>query len=198
LGDNVGIVLADVTGKSVKAAMVAAMTNGMLNEALNAQSELWNSPSLILGRMNVGLQPHLIRGMYTAMSLGILQPEEKQLVFSNAGMPYPIVKRGKEVWELEVNGMPLGLMDKAEYQDLNLDLEEGDFVIFHSDGVIEAENEAGEIYQTERLLEVFQQADPDISAQDMVDLIVRDVNAFVGGELEVSDDITIAVLRCIE
>ncbi len=197
LGGNAGIVLADVTGKSVKAAMVAAMTNGMLNEAISARKELWNSPSMILSRLNMGLQPHLIRGMYTAMSLGIIRVEEKQLVFSNAGMPYPIVKRGREVWELEANGMPLGLIDKAEYQDLSLDLEGGDLVVFYSDGVIEAENEAGDMYQTERLLELVQEASSALSAKEMVNLIVGDVAAFAGGE-EASDDITIVVLRCEE
>jgi len=195
LGENTGIVLADVTGKSVKAAMVAAMTSGMLNEAINVQNELWNSPSTILSRLNTGLHPHLIRGMFTAMSLGIIQPEQNRLIFSNAGMPYPIVKRGDEVWELEVNGMPLGLIDGAEYDDISIDLEAGDLVIFCSDGVIEAMDESEEMYQTGRLLEVVKEADPGISAQEMVDLIVSDVTEFTG-DVELSDDITIVALKC--
>jgi len=194
LGENTGIVLADVTGKSVKAAMVAAMTSGMMNEAIKVQSELWNSPTKVLSELNTGLHPHLTRNMCTAMSLGIIQPE-RQLIFSNAGMPYPIVKRGNEVWELEVNGMPLGLMDGAEYQDLSMGLEPGDLVVFCSDGVIEAVNEADEMYQTERLLKALEQAEPDISAQDIVDLIVEDVTVFMG-DGESSDDITLVVLRC--
>ena len=90
---------------------------------------------------------------------------------------------------------PLGITDAAEYDDLSVDLEDGDFLVFYSDGVIEAENEAGDIYQTERLLELIQQADPCLSAQEMVDLIISDVTAFVGG-VEPSDDITVVVLRC--
>ena len=112
-------------------------------------------------------------------------------------MPYPIVKRDNEVWELEVNGVPLGLMDSAKYEDLSVDLEVRDLVIFCSDGVIEAMNEAEEMYQTERLLEVVRQADVDMSAQEMVDLIVQDVAEFAGG-VELSDDITIVALRYIE
>jgi serine phosphatase RsbU (regulator of sigma subunit) len=195
LGDNTGIVLADVTGKSVKAAMVAAMTNGMLHSEVEGHEDIWDSPAGILSRLDVRLQPRLIPGMFAAMSLGILHAEEKRLVFSNAGMPYPIVKRASKVRELEVNGTPLGLVVGAEYQDLNVDMEEGDLVIFYSDGVTEAANEADEIYQTERLLELIQQADPGISAQEMVELILRDVTAFLHSE-EASDDITIVVLRC--
>ncbi len=91
--------------------------------------------------------------------------------------------------------MPLGIIGEAEYQDLSFDLE-GKFVIFYSDGVIEAENKAEEMYQTERLLDLIQQADPALSAQEMVELIVKDVTAFTGGE-EASDDITIVVLRYV-
>ena len=78
-------------------------------------------------------------------------------------MPYPIVKRGKEVWELEVSGLPLGLTDKVEYDELSIDLKAGELVVFYSDGVIEATNEADEMFQTERLLEVIQQAESGIS-----------------------------------
>jgi sigma-B regulation protein RsbU (phosphoserine phosphatase) len=197
MGENTGIALADVTGKSVKAAMIAAMANGMLHAEVRERVDVWDSPGMILRQLNTGLGPRLSRGMFTAMSLGVLQMADKRLLFSNAGMMYPVVKRGERVWELKVNGVPLGLMEGAEYQDLSLDLKRGDLVIFYSDGIIEAENEAGEMYQTERLLELMQRADPGLSAQDMVDLIVRDVTGFVGEE-ESSDDITVVVLRCEE
>jgi sigma-B regulation protein RsbU (phosphoserine phosphatase) len=195
LEDDVGIVLADVSGKSVRAAMVAAMTNGMLHTEVKGRSEIWNSPAMILSELNVSLQPRLIRGMFVVVSLCILQPEEKRLLFSNSGIPYPIMKRGDKVWELEVSGLPLGIIDYAEYSDMSVDLEQGDFVILYSDGVSEATNEAGEIYGDERLLEAVQQADSDLSAQEMVDWIVKDVTEFVG-DVEPSDDITIVVLRC--
>jgi serine phosphatase RsbU (regulator of sigma subunit) len=197
LGKNTGIVLADVTGKSVKAAMVAAMTSGMMHSEVEAREYIWDSPALILRELNVRLHPHLIRGMYTAMSLAVIQPSGKRLIVSNAGMPYPIVKRGNEAWELEVTGMPLGLISGAEYEDMSVELEDGDFVIFHSDGVIEATNETDEMYQTERLLEVVKEADAHISAQEMVDLIVGDVTDFTG-DVEASDDITIVVVKCIK
>lgn len=93
--------------------------------------------------------------------------------------------------------MPLGLMDKADYQDLSLDMAEGDLVVFYSDGVIEAENEAGEMYQAERLLRLLQGASSALSAEEMVELIMDDVTAFSGGE-EASDDITIVVVLCEE
>jgi sigma-B regulation protein RsbU (phosphoserine phosphatase) len=197
LEKDLGIVLADVSGKSVRAAMVAAMANGMLHVGISGRRDIWNSPGEILKELNVALQPRLIREMFTSMSLSILQAAERRLIFSNAGMPYPIIKRGEKVWELKVNGLPLGIVGFAEYSELGIDLESEDLVVFCSDGIIEAANEEGEMYETDRLLEVMQRADPGISAQEMMDWILKDVTAFAGGD-EPSDDITIIVLRCNE
>lgn len=197
LRENTGIALADVTGKSVKAAMVAAMTNGMLNAEIKIQEKLWNTPSSILRELNTSLKPHLLRGMYTAMSLCILNPSKGGLVFSNAGMPYPIVKHGDYVWELIANGMPLGLVDGAEYEDINLDLGARDFVIFCSDGVIEATDAGYEMYLTERLIEAVERANRDLSAQEMVDWLMADIREFTGN-VEQFDDITVVVLKCNE
>ena len=195
LGDNVGIVLADVVGKSVKAAMVAAMANGMLHAEVRGQRAIWGSPSVILYELNTALRPRLIQPMFTAMSLSIFEAGGKHFHFSNAGLPYPIVKRGEKVWELEVKGLPLGIIDDAEYTELSVDLEAGDFVVLYSDGIIEATNEIDQMYQTERLLEVLQQADLRLSAQEMSNLILQDVAAFVG-DVEQGDDITLVVVRC--
>jgi serine phosphatase RsbU (regulator of sigma subunit) len=139
--------------------------------------------------------------MFTAMSLGILQTREKRFLFSNAGLPYPIMKRGEDIRQLEVGGLPLGIVgseeceDLAEYTDLSVDLEVGDFVVLYSDGVSEATDKAEKMYETERLLEVVQRADSSLSAQGMIDWILQDVTAFLGNA-EPSDDITVFVLRC--
>lgn len=195
LGGNIGIALADVTGKSVKAAMVAAMTNGMLHTAISGQDEIWDSPKAILSQLNTALRPRLIHGMFAAMSLSVLQTAEKRLILSGAGMPYPILKRGEKIQEIEVSGLPLGIMDDAEYEESAIALEAGDLVVLYSDGVIEATSEAEEMYQTERLLEVVQQADSELSAQEMANWILKDVTGFAG-DVEPADDITIVVVRC--
>jgi len=196
LGDNVGIVLADVAGKSVKAAMVATMTNGMLHTEVKGQEQIWNSPCAILRELNDSMRPRLIHGMFTAMSLSVFEPGEKRFKLSNAGLPYPIMKRGEEAWELEVSGLPLGVMDDAEYMDLTVDLKSGDFVVFYSDGIIEATDKTKQMYQPERLLETVQQADSGLSAQEMADKILQEVAVFVG-DTEQRDDITLVVVRCV-
>lgn len=200
LGKDIGIVLADVTGKSVKAAMVAAMTNGMLHTEIKGQREIWDSPKMILRELNNALRSRLIHEMFAAMSLSILQTRERRFLFSNAGLPYPIMKRGDRIRELKANGVPLGLLDSLEYEDLaeytelNIDLKPGDYVVLHSDGVSEAINKAEEMYGIERLIKVIHKADPDLSAQGMIDQIIQDVTDFVG-PVDPFDDITLVVLR---
>lgn len=204
LGDSVGIVLADVSGKSVKAAMVAAMVNGMLHAWVKGQKDICNSPCIILSELNSALQPRLLDWMFTAMSLGILQADERRIYFSNAGLPYPIIRRGEKAYPIELNGLPLGCIDEliynkfnAGYTELDIELEAGDFVIFYSDGITEANNKTGEMYQTERLLRVVQQIDLKLSAQEIIDEILQDVTVFVG-DVEQSDDMTLIVVRCLK
>ena len=77
---------------------------------------------------------------------------------------------------------------------MDVDLEEGDMMVFYSDGVIEAINRLGELYQTERLLDALRLASPMLSAQELLDYIVEDITRFCGS-VEQFDDITIVVLR---
>jgi sigma-B regulation protein RsbU (phosphoserine phosphatase) len=132
--------------------------------------------------------------MFTAMSLGILQPEARRLVFSNAGMPYPIVKRGSKVWNLEVSGMPLGLIEEAEYEDMSFDMAEGDLVAFYSDGITEAENESEDMYGVERLQQIIGRMDPAMDAAAIVEAILQDLADFVGNA-EQYDDMTVVAVK---
>jgi len=202
MGENIGIVLADVCGKSMRAAMVAAMVNGMLHAGIKDRVDIWHSPGVILSELNISLASRLLDWMFTAMSLGVLKVKEKQLYFSNAGQPYPIVRQGEKAWQMELNGLPLGCLDEKicaelneEYQSLNINLKKNDFVVFYSDGITEATDKNDEMYQTERLLDVVQKIDLGVSSQEMVDIIINDVAMFVG-DVEQYDDMTIIVVRC--
>ena len=93
-------------------------------------------------------------------------------------------------WKYPLSDREGRLLSFQRRIDLNLELEEGDFVIFYSDGVIEATNEAQEMYQTERLLEVLRLSHSNLSAQEMVDLVIEDVHTF-SGNLEMKNRLII-------
>jgi len=194
LRDNlVGIALADVSGKGLRAAMNAVMTHGMLHGVIHVES----TANAILSRLNVELHPLLYGSMFTALNLSMLNPKTKQIHYTNAGQPYPIIKRQKEVEEVELGGLPLGRRTGVAYDEKIVDLQPGDYVIFYTDGLVEAMNQAEEMYGFDRLKESIRNAAANLSATGMIQHILQDVHAFVG-EAEQYDDMTVVVLRYLE
>ena len=115
--------------------------------------------------------------------------------WANAAQPYPMVKQGEEVFEFKQDGeFPLGMMASMQYSDWELELKPGDMVVFYTDGIIEAENEAEEMYGTERLLNLVTSIGPAASAEDVIEAILKDVSQFVGNA-EQYDDMTVVVLE---
>jgi len=194
LSDNlVGIALADVSGKGLRGAMNAVLTNGMLREVVQLESRA----GAILSRLNTDLRPLLDNLTFTALNLGVLNPRTKQIQYTNAGQPYPIIKRGGEVEEVGLGEVPLGLIAGVTYDEETIDLYHGDYAIFYTDGLVEAMNSAEEIYGFDRLKETIGNAGANFSAEGMIQHILQNVHAFVG-EAEQYDDITVVVLRCKE
>jgi len=190
--DLIGIALADVSGKGLRAAMNAVMINGMLHEA--AKSE--QTSAQLLSVLNAGLCVRLQRFTKIAFALFILDPQVNMLTYANAGQPLPIVKRKENVGEaLLIGGLPLGSMADFEYEENRIKLQAGDYVILYTDGISEAMNEAKEMYTEERLIEAIRQAGVDISAEEMIQHILQDVMAFVGNAPQY-DDMTLVVVRC--
>jgi len=187
---KLGIALADVAGKSLKAAMAAVMANGMLH----SESKACSHPHEMLSILNESLHQRLERRTFVALCLACVNPEEKQVLCSNAGIPYPIVKQGNRVTEMGKGGLPLGMAAGVEYETETIRLQRGDFLIFYTDGIIEAENEADEMYGYERLYSTVQRADDKISARELIDFILSDVQTF-SGEAKQYDDITLVVLK---
>ena len=142
------IAIGDVSGKGLRAAMNAAMAVGILHDA--ATSEI--SCGSIMSRLNAHLYPLMEKWMFTAFSFAIIDQDTGVVQWSNAAQPTPIVKRGDRSSEVDGDGqLPLGIALDIGYTDYELELQLGDTVIFYTDGIIEAENEAEEMYGTERL-----------------------------------------------
>ena len=186
-----GLTLADVSGKGLKGAMNAVMANGMLYDAAAIEA----SCGRILSRLNKGLYTRLDKLMFVALGFATISQDDQHLHWANAGQPYPIVKRGDQVMEFsEDSDLPLAMMPDVAYSDQKLELQPGDIVIFYTDGIIEAENEAEEIYGIERLMALMAGIDPAIAAEDIAEAILQDVEGFIGAA-ERYDDMTIVVVR---
>ena len=190
-GENhLAIAVADAAGKGLRGALNAVLTNGMLNEIVQIQY----SADVILTNLNASLVPRLYGRTFIALNLAIIDTENAQILYANAGQPYPILKRGDTLVEIETSELPLGGMKRTEYGQEQLELAPGDIYIFYTDGVIEALNSAEEMYGTERLKSVLTEAPEHLSAEELIAYIFKDIQAFVQGA-EQYDDITIVVVR---
>jgi sigma-B regulation protein RsbU (phosphoserine phosphatase) len=186
-----GIALADVSGKGLKGAMNAVLTNGMLHEAAKDET----SCGKVLSVLNEGLCPRTERQMFTALGLAILDESGTTLKWANAGQPYPTVKRGEQVFEFRSDSeLPLGMMPNVSYPDWELELQSGDVILFYTDGIIEAENEAEEMYGAERLEKSVTSMDSTMGAEKIIEAILQDVTHFVGSA-EQYDDMTVVVVK---
>ena len=184
------IAVADAAGKGLRGAMNAVLTNGMLYEVSRFKSEA----DIILTDLNAGLAPRMYGPSFIALNLAVLDENKKRVNYANGGQPYPVLKRGAEIIEIENSDLPLGSMRKVEYESVTFDLNAGDILIFHSDGLIEALNTDEEMYGTERLKEVVSRIPDSFTATEVIESLVEDVRNFVG-EAEQYDDMTIVVIK---
>jgi len=189
---HTAIAVADAAGKGLRGAMNAVLTNGMLHEVARFRSEA----DAILTDLNSGLAPRMYGPSFIALNLAILNEFEQRISYANGGQPYPILKRGTEIIEIESSDLPLGSMKSVRYESIDFDLTEGDMLIFHSDGLIEALNPNEEMYGAERLIELVSQIPNECTAEEVIQRIVEDVNRFVE-EAEQYDDLTLVVVKRI-
>ena len=186
------IAVADAAGKGIRGAMNAVLTNGMLHEVARYKSEA----DVILTDLNAGLSPRMYGPSFIALNLAVLDESGKSVDYANGGQPYPILKRGDQIVEIETSDLPLGSRKNVEYESATFDLNEGEFLIFHSDGLIEALNSQQDMYGTDRLNDLIAKTPSESSAEEMIQHIFDDVQEFVQ-EAEQYDDMTLVVLKRI-
>jgi serine phosphatase RsbU (regulator of sigma subunit) len=190
LGDGrLGIVVADVTGKSLAAALVMAMARGTLRSEATRHA----GPAAVLRSANETLcQDHSVKQMITAF-YGVLDTRTLTLQISNAGHPFPVLRRDGRLEELEICGLPLGARPDALYTERSFQLQPGDQLVILSDGLIEEHNASRELFGFDRLNETIAAAADD-DPQHALDDIWQAVERFRGAA-EQSDDITLMVLQ---
>ncbi|MGB8261102.1 MAG: SpoIIE family protein phosphatase [Terracidiphilus sp.] len=183
------IVLGDVSGKAAPAALFAALVSGIMRAAAKLRPE----PARMLALLNDALQERKLESQYVTMLFAVWDGENRTLCVANSGAVQPVFCRGGQSETVKAEGFPLGLFPKAEYEEVMVAAEPGDAVVFVSDGILDAENAAGEMYGNERLSTLLC-AHRDDPAEQIADAILADVSRFQAGH-ERFDDETIIVLR---
>ena len=186
--DHLGFLIADASGHSIAAAMVAILSRTAFSEVSGSTT----SPGAVLAEMNARLQGLADERFVTAF-YGVLDRRTRVLTFANAGHPYPLrlVARTGAVEELRAQGFMLGIVAEEQYREKSVQLEPGDRLCFYTDGLVEARNEMGEGYGTDRL-EQSLAAHGFIGADVLTERLLADQRAF-RGDTKLTDDVTLVV-----
>jgi serine phosphatase RsbU (regulator of sigma subunit) len=189
---RLGIVVADVTGKSIAAALVMAMSRSTLRSEATRHA----GPADVLRFANQTLcQDNTFKQMITAF-YGVLDTRTLRLAISNAGHPFPVIRREGRITELEICGLPLGARADAIYTEQVIQLQPGDQLVVISDGLLEERNSRRELFGFERMLATIAHADT-LDPERALDEIWETVARF-RGDAEQSDDITLVVVQVAE
>jgi sigma-B regulation protein RsbU (phosphoserine phosphatase) len=187
--DRTAVAVGDVSGKAAPAALYAAMVSGIMRSAGAQQL----SPGEMLVVLNDSLQERHVAAQYVAMLYAVWNDPERTLTIANAGAVQPLFCRGGVVETVGVEGFPLGMFASAEYEERTLGTDPGDTLVFFSDGLVDAQNPAGEMFGSERLVAAVM-ANWELSASQIADAITDEVAEFKEGR-DRFDDETVVVLR---
>jgi serine phosphatase RsbU (regulator of sigma subunit) len=191
-GAKLMLVMADVAGKSVPAALLMATLQASLRTLASEGLPL----TQLAERLNHYACAHSLDGLrFTTAVIGEYDPDTRRLTYVNAGHNSPVVRHTNGGTErLESNGLPLGIRREASFHASTIDLQSGDTLVLFTDGVVEAFNSAGAEFSDTRWVNVIR-ALPNLSAQQTLQYLMKQVEDFVGITRQ-SDDITCLVLRC--
>jgi sigma-B regulation protein RsbU (phosphoserine phosphatase) len=191
-GGKLLLVMADVAGKSVPAALLMATLQASLHTLASEGLPL----TQLAERLNHYACAHSLEGRrFTTGVIGEYDPSTRRLVYLNAGHNSPVVRRTNGGTErLESGGLPFGILREATFVAASIDLQPGDTLVLFTDGVVEAFNSSGEEFTDERWLHLIRDL-PNLPAQATMQYLMQQVGLFVGATRQ-SDDITCLVLRC--
>ncbi|MGA2752765.1 MAG: SpoIIE family protein phosphatase [Terracidiphilus sp.] len=186
--DRTAVLIADVSGKGLGAALLTTMLQGALS-GLTMGAE----PVKVFNHINRFLCRHAEVGRYATMFIGLLS-QDGMLEYIKAGHPSPLLLRQGNVSELYTEGsFPVGLIPEAEYTSARLQLEPEDTLVLFSDGVTEAENSAHALFEVTGLSQVLA-GQKDVPVEELQQSVLDAVRDFTKGA-EQSDDITLLVVR---
>lgn len=189
--DHYGLVIADVSGKGVPAALFMALSRTLIRASAHSVDD----PVSSIREANGHIFQDSKTSMFVTLFYAVLDARSKTLTFVNAGHNPPIHLGGDsgEVTLLSAEGIALGVLDEITLVSAKIPLRAGDLVVLYTDGVTEAFNEKDEEYGDERLTACVEKNRAGTS-REIIDAIVRDVTAFAGTRPQ-SDDITLMVLK---
>ncbi|MDD1727789.1 MAG: SpoIIE family protein phosphatase [Methanospirillum sp.] len=188
--DKVGILIADVSGKGVPAALFMA-----LSRTITRANATWHKSAVsVITETNMMICEDARSGMFVTLFFCVLHPDKRTLTFVNAGHNPPLLFREQgTLEELYPTGPALGIMDDGEYTEPVTTLEPDDILVMYTDGVTESVNRKDEEFGVERLESIVWE-NRNLPAAEIRDAIIQAVSGYTDGQ-DQFDDITIIVMK---
>jgi phosphoserine phosphatase RsbU/P len=186
------IAFGDVSGKGAAAALYGALIAGLLRILAPRR----RSPALLIKSLNESLLERKVEAQYATLLVAQWEPATRRLLMANAGSEPPLIWRRGELIKPRVEGVPIGLLEDREYDQLELILEPEDRIVFYSDGVEDQLNAQEEDYSRGRLTRLLKQHGGE-QPQAIADACIRALDEFRDGT-PITDDQTVVVVRILE
>ena len=191
--DQIGLVIADVSGKGVPAALLMAF----LRASLRAATHIGYSPHVSMAKVNYLLWESIERNQFVTAFYGILDVTNRTLSYTNAGHNPPLLLTADgRLQFIERGSLPLGMFKDTRYHEYYQTIEPGEMLVLYTDGVTEAQSPQGEEYGRDRLARAVK-ANRSLSARDLIAALHKEVIDWTDGK-GATDDVTFFVIKALE
>src|SRR5262250_1043068 len=186
---QLGIALADVSGKGTAAALYGAVAIGIMRSLAPQKLQ----PAEMLRQMNQVVGERRIEGRFMTACFATWQKGRQKLRVANGGQSQPLLYRNERCEKIDLTGFPLGIFEEVHYDEWGVTLDPGNILVFHSDGIAETANSEGQFFGINRLKELIEKHHT-LTAAELADTILREVDWFTQSA-PLFDDRTLVVLK---
>jgi len=191
-GSRFALVIADVIGKGIPAALMMGLFRGAIHAYVDCQSNTSQSVAFIIDKLNKMACNHCEDGEFVTLFYAIFDIKEKTITYCNCGHEPVIRIRNGQISELRKGGLVLGVIAEADYEIETVDMKNGDWFLAFTDGLIDASNFDGQLWGREVLLQTAKKFTAGTAGQ-MVKNILGYRRRFVGLARQIDDTSIIAV-----
>ncbi len=187
--DRFVLAIGDVSGKGTPAALYGALASGILRSYASQRP----APRDLFRALNARLLERKIEGHFITLAYAVWEPKSRRLRLANSGMPLPILVRRGGCRPIHAEGVPLGLLEQADYQETVVELQPGDVLALFSDGLVEAMSPSYEEFGMRRLENVLRQ-NARRSVEEIANAVLAEIAKYERGRPR-RDDQTLLVAR---
>jgi sigma-B regulation protein RsbU (phosphoserine phosphatase) len=183
------IAMGDVSGKGAAAALYGGLMNGLLRTLAPRRRR----PAELMKALNDALVERKVEARYVTLGVLLWNAASRQIVMANAGAIPPMICRGGEILKIRVEGVPLGLLEDREYEEITFQAQPGDTIVLYSDGITDHINAAGTEYGRGRLAQVVR-GNCHVEAAKLIAAIFKELDKWCTSAF---DDQTVFVMKVL-